>query len=55
MHKQGRYLGSERFVMAGSTRGSHVPLLEAACGWFTITRDVLVLEASFMMLSSDVE
>src|SRR3546814_9109062 len=29
-----------------------LPLFDGACGWFTITRDVLVALASFMMFSS---
>src|SRR5690606_9109219 len=31
------------------------PLFEADCGWFTITRDVRVALASFMIFSSDCE
>ena len=32
-----------------------LPLFEGACGWLTMTRDVLVPLASVMMLSSLVE
>ncbi len=32
-----------------------LPLLDAAWGWLTITREVLVASASFMMLASEVE